>query len=45
MSNEMCAHNPKDIIPQDRPITTQLIRKSSEHNENMISNLEEIALH
>ena len=45
MSNEMCAHNPKDIIPQDRPITTQLIRKRSEHNENMISNLEEIALH
>ena len=28
-----------------RPITIQLIRKRSEHNSNLISNLEEIALH
>jgi protein TilB len=29
----------------DRPITTSLIRKRSEHNQNLISNLEELSLH
>ncbi len=30
---------------QERPITIDLIRKRSEHNSNLISDLEEIALH
>lgn len=38
-------NNHEQLVEQHRPITTPLIRKRSEHNSNLISSLEEIALH
>lgn len=43
----MCSNNCVSYSSNDsqRPITIDLIRKRSEHNSNLISSLEEIALH